>query len=795
VVITDVDGGLIVPLRLLGNQSCFTPVGGPQHLDADGNPTSTTIAWSQQLVWYYGCCPRASVALKATEEGAGTGLTGVFFHWGDDDDPFELTIGGLGQQTEAPLLLTTLTSNEDEVIDLRAPLVEPRIIDVQWDRESANVTDGSQVPNLLVTVEVPNRDEAQGVQFDVKVRAQRDGTRSSSCVLSPEMAFSVETQRMTRADRFTFHLPVVVPGLQSGCQPEVLYPLVYTATYSLDYGVGNHFLNCLNADPAWPEQQRDNNRLRVQRRRVARAHIETTAFSPATVNAGEPSNLIVTVHHLRDMEGIQIPVQVAPLAGSSPCITTTLLERMVRVPSDSTTQITVTFPFITTACQGSAQATYQASIPTGRGIIVGTPGVDYASLTVGPPPQPRLEITSPGRETTLYIQHEADGFPTRPMLQNVSVKIAGVTPDPTQTTTFRWKVRAQYDTREINFRSKEVFWERQVQGGTLDRDILLSCGRMVGETSWFSDDISCVAGGNVLFEVRATVNGQELMASKEEPKLLAGNNPPKSAIQAWLNNGNAEQTEWLQKMACWESRFFISGIPSVTGQRQFVEQNAVTNRFYQYLGEPVMNTIGDGGAGIMQITIPRPTSSELWDWRANVDTGKDLFDQKLYGEWADLARTRRKTNGATHYPQDVRGDDDFRTIVQNTNQWRQSQRLQPLAEVIVPNFGWYNVEEPNMTRVMRNLLVEDAVRGYNGWAGTGQFGLAMHEFRLKTDNVDITMPDGRMRRVSILIVENERIAPDGRRVADAIWIRVPPGNRPINGTYVNDVRNQNPVCP
>ncbi|MEM4413059.1 MAG: hypothetical protein QXD59_02155 [Candidatus Caldarchaeum sp.] len=391
------------------------------------------------------------------------------------------------------------------------------------------------------------------------------------------------------------------------------------------------------------------------------------------------------------------------------------------------------------------------------------------------PPQPRLEITAPGRETTLYIQHEADGFPTRPLLQNVMARITGVRPDPTATATFRWKVRVQYQTRTRTSRQTEVFWEREAQGGTLPSDILLSCGTIVGETAGNGEQISCVAGGNLLFEVRATVNGQELMTSKEGPRILSGNNPSKGTVQALidsLTHGDTEEAIWLKRIACQESR-----------QRQFYETTVTPSpSTYRYPGEPVWNTIGDGGVGMMQITetnrLPRPSPAEIWDWRANVEEGVRVFDLD-------------KKPLAAAYPRQVQSASAFDMMVQMLNRWRSSRGMPQLSRVIVPDYSQspfrvYRVRELNGQRVERDMLVEDTIRGFNGYPPGGQFNLPWHEFWLY-------ILEG------ILQVENEYPDPSdpSKRIGYAIWARVPPGSRPDVGdpNYVEHVRAVNPACP
>jgi hypothetical protein len=417
-------------------------------------------------------------------------------------------------------------------------------------------------------------------------------------------------------------------------------------------------------------------------------------------------------------------------------------------------EVTYDFPVRALAndCGRDQAVTFKATlfVPAGSSFTARTPDdptIPEADLLVTAP-RPGLEITAPGRSTTLYITPE-------PMMPQIaaSAKITGVTPDPTPTTNFDWTVDIRYKTRQQTPRTlTDLFSAAQVRGGQFPQNIF---------------DVR-VRGGDITLSAFAQIVQGSVSNTKEGP-IIRGENPLKSDIQTRLNNGDAEQTGWLRKIACQES-----------GQAQFVPTTA-TPSGYRYPGEPLMSSDGFGGAGIMQITVPQPTFAELWDWRANVDKGKQIFAEKV--------------SGARAYPGDVRTDGDFTTMVNRTNQWRQSQWLEPLEQIIVPDFGWYNVEEPSGTRMLRNLLVEDAVRGYNGWAPkapAGQFGLGTHEFRLKTRPVEIII-NGQRQTVPILEVENEFRTLTGLR-AYAIWIRVPLNERGFNN-YVENVRNQPPTCP
>jgi hypothetical protein len=279
---------------------------------------------------------------------------------------------------------------------------------------------------------------------------------------------------------------------------------------------------------------------------------------------------------------------------------------------------------------------------------------------------------------------------------------------------------------------------------------------------------TCVAGGNLLFEVRATVNGQELMASKEGPIILSSDNPTKPVIQNWISGGRlADEADWLKKIACQESN-----------QIQFALADEHSQ--YQYMGEPKMNRGGDGGAGIMQITktgeLPNgPSPAELWDWRANVDAGKLKFDDGK--------------SAATNFPTAVSRHPGFnQTLFNNTNTWRQQHNMQPFTNIRVPDF----------TRVQ---ILEDAVRAFNGYGDNDPLfptirdangniiarALPRHEFTLVTQNVGtVTNP------VYILVVTDL-----GGGKAEAQWRRVAVSERDPSGdpNFVENVRGKMPTCP
>jgi hypothetical protein len=360
-----------------------------------------------------------------------------------------------------------------------------------------------------------------------------------------------------------------------------------------------------------------------------------------------------------------------------------------------------------------------------------------------------------------------------PLLQNTSVRITGVNPDPTNTTTFRWKIRVLYTTRQRAPEQKEVFWEREVQGGTLPAEVLRSGGTMVGETAADGSHLSSAAGGDILFEVRATVNGQEIMASREGPIIRARDNPARDTIQTRLNSDRqgaplpADEAQWFKAIACQENRL-----------TQFVPTTA-TGTGYVWPGEPWMSADGLGGVGIFQITLTTelpdgPSSAEMWDWRANVVAAQFKFEEAK--------------RGAANFPGRVRRHPGFDTLRNNTNTRREQNRMQPFREIRVPNFT-------------RDQFLEDSVRGYNGYGGRTDplfptirdaqgnviNALPLHEFTLETQNVGTAN-----NPVYILVVTDL-----GGGIAEARWRRVDVADRGNSGdpNYVENVRRFLNSCP
>ncbi|RMG44217.1 MAG: hypothetical protein D6723_19570, partial [Acidobacteria bacterium] len=189
-------------------------------------------------------------------------------------------------------------------------------------------------------------------------------------------------------------------------------------------------------------------------------------------------------------------------------------------------------------CDGWVQVRAQGVTPDGLGFQLTTPPRPITLDPGTPPPlvcQAGLEITAPGPDTTLMIGPD----PTMPLLEAMA-RITGVEPDPTNQTDFTWAITVSYTTRQTRPRTLSESFTARARGGQLPENI------------WGAS----IVGGHITIQALAQVVVEGDLASVSdivEGPVLRGENPPQAAIQQRLDNGDAEQTTWLRKIACQES--------------------------------------------------------------------------------------------------------------------------------------------------------------------------------------------------------------------------------------------------
>jgi hypothetical protein len=224
------------------------------------------------------------------------------------------------------------------------------------------------------------------------------------------------------------------------------------------------------------------------------------------------------------------------------------------------------------------QGEFQSRLLLGFGISTGAP----SAVPIGSP-------------TTFDLgDHSISAKPEMPPeLSPIEIKIDGVSPDPTPNTFFDWEVRVVFDESSTTFgRAATVFND----GFTVSR--------VLGGT--FSFSWPWIRGGNLTMHVEGQVRGGSVEATFTGR--ITGTDPAIGDVRAALGD------DTLRRIANVESGFHQFETDPNSGR--------VVPKFNRNWNTNPPSR-GDGGAGICQITPP--TANEIWDWKANVRKGKQIF--------------------------------------------------------------------------------------------------------------------------------------------------------------------------
>jgi hypothetical protein len=229
------------------------------------------------------------------------------------------------------------------------------------------------------------------------------------------------------------------------------------------------------------------------------------------------------------------------------------------------------------------QGEFQSRLLLGFGISTGAP----SAVPIGSP-------------TTFDLgDHSISAKPEMPPeLSPIEIKIDGVSPDPTPNTFFDWEVRVVFDESSTTFgRAATVFND----GFTVSR--------VLGGT--FSFSWPWIRGGNLTMHVEGQVRGGSVEATFTGR--ITGTDPAIGDVRAALGD------DTLRRIANVESGFHQFETDPNSGR--------VVPKFNFRINAQGQRVRGDGGAGICQITPP--TANEIWDWKANVRKGKQIFGGAL----------------------------------------------------------------------------------------------------------------------------------------------------------------------
>ena len=363
--------------------------------------------------------------------------------------------------------------------------------------------------------------------------------------------------------------------------------------------------------------------------------------------------------------------------------------------------------------------------------------------------------------------------PEMPLIR-ARAQVVGPIPNPTATTTFTWGV----DLNAIRRNGALVPYSSYV----------VQSAQTLGAADYTLSftDASAFMGGRLAITAKAVVDTQLTVGQKDNLE-IQGTNPRRAVLRSQVDTSVDSRTfselissdvkDALKRIACQESR-----------QAQFV--GAPDGG----IGSVLLSSDNRDGVGIFQITTavtPLINNPQIaFNWRMNVNAGASVFAEK-----AKFAR---------NYPAQLRKNESYKVWIgrEVINPARCNAGLQPIGLEIVPKepVDTYaarcmsilakilgDAPAPDFEKIgaigssPTNRLLEDAVRGFNGYAGPKRFDLFLHEF-LPDENFLKSVPD---------------VALGTLQQNPNVWRRVLPSERGTEGDpqYVQKVTMKQAVCP
>lgn len=208
--------------------------------------------------------------------------------------------------------------------------------------------------------------------------------------------------------------------------------------------------------------------------------------------------------------------------------------------------------------------------------------------------KPKLVIDKPRTDTTFWISDA----PQMPQII-CRAHLAGVDSAQQANLKFNWKIKMEYDNKNLTL-----------------------TGNVTGVRDWIPSFGANFGGGYVTLDAGVKYGADSLVAHFlpiDSIKVL-GVNPTESIARAYLraNYEDPNRARQAEVIGFMESNY-----------RQFRNTGALR-------GFPLISA--DNGVGTMQITPPPPVNrNDYWSWHINVDTGKDILQDKwdISNDWFD----------------------------------------------------------------------------------------------------------------------------------------------------------------
>jgi hypothetical protein len=232
-----------------------------------------------------------------------------------------------------------------------------------------------------------------------------------------------------------------------------------------------------------------------------------------------------------------------------------------------------------------------------------------------------VEIIAPQLNSLFWITNQyvhGKDVPVMPSIQ-CQARLVGFTQSPF--TKFSWEAHIEYlHYLYVGENNGDYIYSAETQEGTYvgagngnciqvcsESDLIT--GSSVGNGFWIPSFRNIIMGGVLKIKVKTTVFYTEY--SDDISVCIRAENPVRQSIRDRLGKPIYQVICYMESLPKWY-QFYATGDPRA--------------------GLPVCAF--DCGYGLMQITYPNPTVPQIWDWRENIDRGKEMFDDKY-----DAAKT------------------------------------------------------------------------------------------------------------------------------------------------------------
>ena len=198
----------------------------------------------------------------------------------------------------------------------------------------------------------------------------------------------------------------------------------------------------------------------------------------------------------------------------------------------------------------------------------------------------------------------------------VPLKVVGITPAPNTQASYVWNKSIQLSRADAPLGTTAAYVKTDFEPETV-----------VGSENYVPKFQGLTRGGNLSLVVKTTVAGLNLEAKRDDttnptnPFRIIGTNPSAAAVVAFINGLGTPG------LAAGATHDFGRVVQAII-KHESGGNSSLVNQF-DANGFPTFNSGGDGGAGLMQLSLRNVTQENRWNWKQNIRDGFNLLAGNL----------------------------------------------------------------------------------------------------------------------------------------------------------------------